>query len=234
MLRRRPRLDLRHTESCTQAWEEMRGDSKSRHCDACEKMVYNFAGMTVTEIQRVLIEKEGRLCARIVRDTDGSVHTLNQHPRQPMGAGFVLAASLAVGPAAAAQTTEASNTARLSGTVLSPDGSSPLKGVVVTLLAGEKTAATGKTDEKGNFTLAVKPGKYDLIIARNVLVKSRIPSTELHAGLQTIPPLRIGFDRYTTYDTVTLGVVVSTYRYPVSFLFKHPIRYFRNIRHQLS
>jgi hypothetical protein len=100
-------------------------------------------------------------------------------------------------------------------------------------LAGEKTAATSQTDEKGNFTLTVEPGKYDVTIVRNIFVKSRIPNAELHEGQQTIPPLRIDFARNSTYETVTLGVVVSTYRYPVSYLFKHPIRYFRNIRHQL-
>jgi hypothetical protein len=90
--------------------------------------------MTTGEIQRLLVEKEGRLCARIVRNADGSVRTLDEPARPPIAAGFVLAASLALGTAATAQTTETAKTARLSGTVLSPDGSTPMKGIVVTLL----------------------------------------------------------------------------------------------------
>ena len=233
MFRRRLSLDIRHSEPCGQAWAEMQGNSKSRHCDACDRQVHNFAGMTKGEIQRLLVEREGRLCARIVRNADGSVQTLNPQTKPSMAASFVLAASLSAVTAAAAQTTDSPKLARLSGTVLSPDGSTPMKGVVVALIADEKTAAMGETDQAGNFTLAAEPGKYDVVISRNVFQRSRIPNAELHQGDQIIPPLRIGFDQHATFQTVTMGVVVSTYRYPVSYFFKHPLRYLKNIRHQL-
>jgi hypothetical protein len=232
MIGRRLRLKIRHAEPCTQSWDAMRGNMKSRHCEACDKQVHNFAGMTASEIRKLLVEKEGRLCARIVRNADGSIETRDQQSKQGMAAGFVLAASLAAGTAAA-QTLDSPTMARLSGTVLSPDGSTPMKGILVALIAGEKTAATGQTDQAGNFTLLVEPGKYDVVISRNVFQKSRIPNTELHQGDQIIPPLRFGFDQQTIFETVTMGIVVSTYRYPASYFFKHPLRYLKNIRHQL-
>lgn len=134
-----------------QSWDAMRGNAKSRHCEACDKQVHSFASMTASEIEKLLVEKEGRLCARIVRNADGLIETRDQQSKQGMAAGFVLAATLVAGTAAA-QTKESPSMARLSGTVLSPDGSTPMKGVVVALVADEKTAAAGQTDQEGNFT----------------------------------------------------------------------------------
>jgi hypothetical protein len=181
----------------------------------------------------LLVDTSGRLCARIMRDVDGSVTTLDPPSRQPLAAGLVLAASLAMGTAAAAQTTSTPETARLSGTVFSPDGSTPMKDVTVSLVADTQTVTSAVTDEFGNFKLHTKPGQYDVLIWRNVIQRSRIPNVSLHAGEQIVPPLRVGFDEPQHTMMVTSGEMVASYRYPVSYLFKHPLRYLRNIRHQL-
>src|SRR6185295_347092 len=60
---------------CTAAWDEMVGDDKSRFCSHCKLNVYNLSAMTQEEGEQLIIEKEGKLCARIYRRFDGTVLT---------------------------------------------------------------------------------------------------------------------------------------------------------------
>ena len=60
---------------CTASWDQMQGDDKSRFCAQCKLNVYNLSAMTEDEAERLIIEKEGRLCARIYRRRDGTVLT---------------------------------------------------------------------------------------------------------------------------------------------------------------
>lgn len=60
---------------CPAAWDQMQGDDKSRFCSHCRLNVYNFAAMTEEEGERLIIEKEGKLCGRIYRRADGTVLT---------------------------------------------------------------------------------------------------------------------------------------------------------------
>jgi hypothetical protein len=69
-----PVLDnLRVAAPCPKKWEEMTGDERSRHCDDCNKSVYNISGLTRDEAQALLIEKEGRLCVRYFQRKDGTI-----------------------------------------------------------------------------------------------------------------------------------------------------------------
>src|SRR5688572_18299741 len=60
---------------CTASWEAMTGDDRSRFCSECRLSVYNIAAMTREEAEALIVEKEGRLCARIYRRADGTVLT---------------------------------------------------------------------------------------------------------------------------------------------------------------
>jgi hypothetical protein len=60
---------------CPAKWEEMTGDDKIRFCSQCQKNVYNFSSMTPAEGEALIAEKEGKLCGRIFRRTDGTVLT---------------------------------------------------------------------------------------------------------------------------------------------------------------
>jgi hypothetical protein len=69
---------LRHLEivsPCKVSWEGMRGDDKVRFCGTCRLNVYNLAGMTRREAERLIGEKEGRVCVRFYRRSDGTVVT---------------------------------------------------------------------------------------------------------------------------------------------------------------
>lgn len=46
-----------------------------RHCDLCELNVYNLSGMTREEATRLVRDREGRLCVRFYRRSDGTVLT---------------------------------------------------------------------------------------------------------------------------------------------------------------
>jgi hypothetical protein len=230
---RRLQIEVVHSAPCSESWETMPGNSKVRRCDACNKQVHNFAGMTAGEIEKLIDETAGRLCARILRGPDGSVQMLEQQSKQPLAAGFVLAASLAMGTAASAQTTETTTAARLSGKVLSPEGSTSVKGVAVTLLSDGKAVATAETDSNGSFTITTEPGQYDLLISQNMFRKSSIPNVNLHAGDQSVQSVRLKVQGSELFTPAFTGVVVIVARYPIRTLFTHPIRYLKNIRHQL-
>ena len=71
-----PMLDqVRVASPCNASWAEMSGDDKSRYCGKCEKNVYNLSAMTREEAELVMLEKEGDLCIRLYRRTDGTVIT---------------------------------------------------------------------------------------------------------------------------------------------------------------
>ena len=63
------------TTPCTVPWETMPGDERVRHCGQCRQDVFNIAGLTRFEAQRLVADRQGRLCARILRRPDGTVVT---------------------------------------------------------------------------------------------------------------------------------------------------------------
>lgn len=60
---------------CPVEWNSMTGDDRSRFCPQCRLNVYDFSAMTAEEGERLIIEKEGRLCVQIYRRRDGTVIT---------------------------------------------------------------------------------------------------------------------------------------------------------------
>ena len=60
---------------CTASWSAMKGDEKVRFCEQCLLNVYNFSAMTREEAERLIIEKEGRLCATFYQRRDGTILT---------------------------------------------------------------------------------------------------------------------------------------------------------------
>lgn len=60
---------------CHASWENMTGDDQVRFCGGCQKNVYDLSAMTSTEAEALLREKEGNLCARFYRRTDGTIMT---------------------------------------------------------------------------------------------------------------------------------------------------------------
>jgi hypothetical protein len=69
-------LDLVQIASPCQAdWNAMQGDDRSRYCGQCQKHVYNLSEMSRPEAEKLVFEREGRLCVRFFRRQDGTVLT---------------------------------------------------------------------------------------------------------------------------------------------------------------
>jgi hypothetical protein len=214
----------------------MEGNERERHCASCDKHVHNFAAMTAREIEELVRSQEGRLCARVTYRHDGSIRTLDGSSQPSVAASMVLAASLTLAmPAAAAPRSETPTPAKatLTGTVLLQDGSGPLVGGLVILRADHQTVALAHTDALGNFAISAQPGRYDISIGRNILFGVHIRAADLHEGEQSLQPLRLSFQRDSDYavDTVTGGELIASYTYPISYLFKHPLRYLKHLPH---
>ena len=66
---------LRVASPCSAKWEEMEGDDRVRFCRLCEMNVYNLSAMGRQAAERLVEEKEVRLCAMFYRRSDGTVIT---------------------------------------------------------------------------------------------------------------------------------------------------------------
>jgi hypothetical protein len=66
---------LRIASPCTMNWEHMSGDERSRFCQSCQLNVYNLSEMSVDEIEKLILQKEGRVCGRLYKRADGTVIT---------------------------------------------------------------------------------------------------------------------------------------------------------------
>jgi hypothetical protein len=53
----------------------MSGDDTIRFCPKCQLNVYNFAEMTEAKVNQLLIEREGKVCAKIYQRASGSLVT---------------------------------------------------------------------------------------------------------------------------------------------------------------
>jgi hypothetical protein len=74
--RRLPVLENIHVAApCSADWDKMTGDARARHCESCDKNVYNLSSMTRAEAEALLIAKEGKLCVRYYQRADGTIIT---------------------------------------------------------------------------------------------------------------------------------------------------------------
>src|SRR4051812_39030500 len=58
---------------CPADWSKMTGDERIRMCGSCNKHVFNLSGMTRTEAEEIIIEKNGNLCVRYFQRKDGTI-----------------------------------------------------------------------------------------------------------------------------------------------------------------
>jgi hypothetical protein len=71
-----PILDnIRTASPCRADWNAMTGDERTRHCNQCDKQVFNLSEMTRSEAEALIVEKDGQLCARYYRRHDGTIIT---------------------------------------------------------------------------------------------------------------------------------------------------------------
>jgi hypothetical protein len=67
--------DVRIASPCTADWDGMVGDDRARYCPQCQRDVYNFSELNATEVKRLVMEREGRLCARFYQRAGGTMLT---------------------------------------------------------------------------------------------------------------------------------------------------------------
>jgi Carboxypeptidase regulatory-like domain len=173
---------------CPANWEQMNGDEHVRFCDLCNLHVYNIAPLTPKEVETLIANTEGRICARIFRRADGTIMTkdcpvgLRAIRRQGAKvAGAVCAAVLSMFSTALSLTrpgvatlrpSELINTgvpmspmisAAVSGTITDPNGD-PIKNAEVTLInLKTNQQQTAKTDRKGRYRFQVSEfGSYNI------------------------------------------------------------------------
>jgi hypothetical protein len=70
-----PLRHVRIASPCPADWDAMYGDERVRLCSKCELNVYNLSAMTRREAERLIVNREGRLCVRFYRRSDGTILT---------------------------------------------------------------------------------------------------------------------------------------------------------------
>ena len=70
-----PLDNVRVASPCSANWDEMYGNNRQRHCGECKLNVYNLSEMSKQEAENLIMNTEGRLCARFYRRPDGTVIT---------------------------------------------------------------------------------------------------------------------------------------------------------------
>ena len=174
---------VRIASPCTADWEQMIGDDHIRFCSQCNLNVYNLSAMTRREAEELIASREGRLCARLYRRSDGTVLTGDC----PVGlravirkisrvAGAALSAMMSVSFAAAQNPSEQSATQPLvqitpvSQTAVALTVIDPSSAVIADAKIGIVNRSTreeihGKTDVNGVYKMAtLAPGAYEITI----------------------------------------------------------------------
>ena len=73
-----PLDNLQVAAPCHADWEKMRplhSSSAVRHCQSCNKNVYNVSLISRAEAEDLLLKHEGKLCVRFARRADGTLVT---------------------------------------------------------------------------------------------------------------------------------------------------------------
>jgi hypothetical protein len=68
------RRDLPIVRACDQTWDDLDGDTRTRHCRTCDHAVINLSAMTAAEARSVIERaRTTRVCVRYRATTDGEV-----------------------------------------------------------------------------------------------------------------------------------------------------------------
>ena len=70
-----PLNSIKIASPCSADWNAMIGNERQRYCGQCKLNVYNLSGMTQKQAEDLIMNSEGRLCARFYRREDGTILT---------------------------------------------------------------------------------------------------------------------------------------------------------------
>jgi len=220
--------NARTASPCSADWKKMAGDERVRFCSDCNRNVYNFSAMTGREIESLLASREGRVCARLFRRSDGTILTADC----PVGvravvrrvsriAGAALTAALSVSFASAQQAPKAAGSSLVqietqktaSLAIRIKDQTDALVPEARVLLTDEATllrVAEGQTDKAGELSLTkLAPGSYSIQVEFPGFSMDR-QTVILSAGVLS------KVDLYgTLHDGAVVGEVVVPPKHPV-------------------
>jgi hypothetical protein len=152
---------VRIASPCEANWDKMRGDDRVRYCPSCEKNVYNLSALSAKDAKALIVEREGKLCARFYERADGTMLTADCPSGFAKARRRVLQALtfVAVLPAWAQNTRSA-----IEGRVQDRTGA-PLTGARVRLMRGDAVIDSTLSDDDGKFSFpSVQPGTFELQI----------------------------------------------------------------------
>lgn len=66
---------IRIASPCPASWDNMAGDDRSRHCNHCDRTVYDLSGYTAEAAVALLTAQSDTVCLRLHRRADGRVLT---------------------------------------------------------------------------------------------------------------------------------------------------------------
>jgi hypothetical protein len=73
---KRPGIKLKVASPCPAKWDDMKGDDAVRHCDSCNKDVFQISNMSTEQVERFLLARKGlRTCVRFYQRADGTLLT---------------------------------------------------------------------------------------------------------------------------------------------------------------
>ncbi len=240
----KPKFELAIESPCAESWNNMSGSPARRHCASCQKHVHNFAAMTPRQIEHTIANNEGSLCARITKRADGSLVTVEEL-RGPgfssRAAGLLLGAAMST-TAVHAQSNSGSGKAIVSGKYVAPRLTIPPEPATIIFAAGGESVLETKTDVNGNWKAEIAPGIYDVIFKTGPFYGARVNEVQLHSGNQefTSTPGRFAFGHLGLVDDAdrtftNMGTMATNrYHYSFTYLFKHPLRYLKNLPHNFS
>jgi len=198
--------NIRVASPCPANWEQMKGNDRVRHCDACNLNVYNLAAFTEVEIRELLANRNGRLCGRIYQRRDGTVLTQNcpvglravtRRISRIAGAVFAFVTvnfSASLPLSAQSYTRTNISQAAIDLEVIDPVGA-PVPDAYVTLSdPSRKQELHGKTDKKGRFVLqGVQGGRYWLTVSAPGL-RSLPEQVDLRSGEKLSLPVKLNLE----------------------------------------
>jgi hypothetical protein len=176
------RHEIRIPNPCSQNWDAMAGNERSRFCARCNRTVVNLSVLTRVELEVLIDASKGiRLCGRYVQRPDGSMITRDGSSnasaglvRAPLLASAALMAMLSVGPAPASAQLPAQDSAitqtesaQAGFALVVMDSAGAAIPDAVVHLVNQATMAewNGKTDQSGQLESASpSSGKYTLEI----------------------------------------------------------------------
>lgn len=216
---------------CSENWDHMLPAERGRFCNACEKVVTDFTGMTDKEIIRFFKQhKQEHICGRYLSTQvnrpiaykEQIFSRLGKWPIKRIAAIFLFLETMAndalaqkVKPAHVITSNNKvrkpthANPNEITGHVLDELTKAPIKGISVSIL---NTDIVAITDRQGRFKMALTEG---MIYSNATLYFNAFyadPSQE-HAGFAFI-------DKSIDADTLLKEKSITLYRYPVDTLAK--------------